>query len=153
MPLKANRKVALSLSDSFCVNRYRAEFQSFVEDHVDILFANEDEAKALYETDSFEAAVEALKGKCEVIAITRSEKGSVILAGEKLIEVPAEAGVKVVDTTGAGDQYAAGFLYGYTQGMNLEMCGRLGSMAAAEVISHMGPRPAVDYADFLKKAA
>lgn len=150
---KAGRKVALSLSDSFCVNRYRAEFQSFVEDHVDILFANEDEAKALYETDSFEAAVEALKGKCEVIAITRSEKGSVILAGDKLIEVPAEAGVKVVDTTGAGDQYAAGFLYGYTQGMNLEMCGRLGSMAAAEVISHMGPRPAVDYADFLKKAA
>ncbi len=150
---KASRKVSLSLSDPFCVNRHRADLQAFVEDHVDILFANEDEAKALYESESFEAAVEALKGKCEVIAITRSEKGSVILAGDKLIEIKPEAGVKVVDTTGAGDQYAAGFLYGYTQGMNLEMCGRLGSMAAAEVISHMGPRPGVTYADFLKKAA
>lgn len=150
---KAGRKVSLSLSDPFCVNRHRADLQAFVEDHVDILFANEDEAKALYESESFEAAVEALKGKCEVIAITRSEKGSVILAGEKLIEIKPEAGVKVIDTTGAGDQYAAGFLYGYTQGMTLDMCGRLGSMAAAEVISHMGPRPGVTYADFLKKAA
>ncbi len=150
---KAGRKVSLSLSDPFCVNRHRADLQSFVEDHVDILFANEDEAKALYESDSFEAAVDALKGKCEVIAITRSEKGSVILAGDKLIEIKPEAGVNVVDTTGAGDQYAAGFLYGYTQGMTLEMCGRLGSMSAAEVISHMGPRPGVTYADFLKKAA
>ncbi len=150
---KAGRKVSLSLSDPFCVNRHRADLQTFVEDHVDILFANEEEAKALYESASFEAAVESLKGKCEVIAITRSEKGSVILAGDKLIEIKPETGVNLVDTTGAGDQYAAGFLYGYTQGMTLEMCGRLGSMAAAEVISHMGPRPGVTYADFLKKAA
>lgn len=150
---KAGRKVSLTLSDPFCVNRHRTDLQAFVEDYVDILFANEEEAKALYESDDFETAVAALKGKCEVIAITRSEKGSVILAGEKRIEIPAETGVKVVDTTGAGDQYAAGFLYGYTQGMTLEMCGRLGSMAAAEVISHMGPRPGVTYADFLKKAA
>jgi sugar/nucleoside kinase (ribokinase family) len=150
---KASRKVALSLSDPFCVNRHRADFQAFVEDHVDILFANEEEAKALYETESFDDAVEALKGKCEIIAITRSEKGSVIIAGDKVIEIPAEAGVKVVDTTGAGDQYAAGFLYGYTQGMTLDTCGRLGSMAAGEVISHMGPRPNIQYADLLKKAA
>lgn len=150
---KAGRKVSLTLSDPFCVNRHRTDLQAFVEDYVDILFANEEEAKALYESDSFEAAVAALQGKCEVIAITRSEKGSVILAGEKMIEIAAEPGVKVVDTTGAGDQYAAGFLYGYTQGMTLEMCGRLGSMAAAEVIGHMGPRPGVTYADFLRKAA
>lgn len=150
---KASRKVALSLSDPFCVNRHRADFQAFVEDHVDILFANEEEAKALYESATFEDAVAALKGQCEIIAITRSEKGSVIIAGDKVIEVPAEAGVKVVDTTGAGDQYAAGFLYGYTQGMTLETCGRLGSMAAGEVISHMGPRPGIRYADLLKQAA
>lgn len=150
---KAGRKVSLSLSDPFCVNRHRADLQAFVEGHVDILFANEDEAKALYESETFEDALAALKGKCEVIAITRSEKGSVILAGDKVIEIKPEAGVKVVDTTGAGDQYAAGFLYGYTQGMALDMCGRLGSLAAAEVISHMGPRPGVTYADFLKMAA
>lgn len=150
---KASRKVALSLSDPFCVNRHRADFQTFVEEHVDILFANEQEAKSLYESESFEEAVEALKGTCEIIVITRSEKGSVIIAGDKVIEIPAEAGVKVIDTTGAGDQYAAGFLYGYTQGMTLETCGRLGSMAAAEVISHMGPRPAIRYADLLKEAA
>lgn len=153
MAHKAGRKVALSLSDPFCVNRHRADLQDFVENHVDILFANEEEAKALYETESFEAAAFSLQGLCEIVVITRSDKGSVIIAGEKTIEIPAEKGVKVVDTTGAGDQYAAGFLYGYTQGMKLEVCGRLGSMAAAEVISHMGPRPAISYADLLKKAA
>lgn len=150
---KAGRKVALSLSDPFCVNRHRADLQAFVENHVDILFANEDEAKALYETESFESAAFSLQGLCEIVVITRSEKGSVIIAGEKTIEIPPEKNVKVVDTTGAGDQYAAGFLYGYTQNMNLETCGRLGSLAAAEVISHMGPRPAVHYAELLKKAA
>lgn len=150
---KAGRKVSLSLSDPFCVNRHRADLQKFVENHVDILFANEEEAKALYETATFEEAVESLKGKCEIIAITRSEKGSVIMAGDKLVEIVPEKITKVIDTTGAGDQYAAGFLYGYTQGMTLEACGRLASMAAAEVISHIGPRPAVSYADFLKKAA
>lgn len=150
---KAGRKIALSLSDPFCVNRHRTDFQEFVENHVDILFANEEEAKALYETETFEDAVQSLKGACEVIVMTRSDKGSVIIAGEKVIEIAPEAGVKVVDTTGAGDQYAAGFLYGFTQGMPLETCGRLGSMAAAEVISHIGPRPALRYADLLKKAA
>lgn len=150
---RASRKVALTLSDPFCVNRHREDFQKFVENHVDILFANEQEAMALYETDTFEDAVESLKGSCEVIAITRSEKGSVIIAGEKVIQVPAEPVNHVVDTTGAGDQYAAGFLYGYTKGMPLDVCGRLASMAAAEVISHLGPRPAIQYADFLKKAA
>lgn len=150
---KAGRKVSLSLSDPFCVNRHRADLQEFVENHVDILFANEEEAKALYESETFEEAVESLKGKCEIIAITRSEKGSVVLSGDKMIQIAPEKIAKLVDTTGAGDQYAAGFLYGYTQGMTLEACGRLASMAAAEVISHIGPRPAVRYADFLNKAA
>lgn len=150
---KAGRKVALSLSDPFCVNRHREDFQVFVENHVDILFANEQEAMSLYETSNFEETVDALKGVCEIIVITRSAQGSVIIAGDKIIEVPAEPVSKVVDTTGAGDQYAAGFLYGYTRGNSLDICGRLASMAAAEVISHMGPRPNMKYADFLKRAA
>ena len=150
---KAGRKIALSLSDPFCVNRHRADFQDFVENHVDILFANEDEVMALYESENFDDAVEAVKGACEIIVITRGEKGSMIIAGDKKIGITPEVVAKVVDTTGAGDQYAAGFLYGYTQNMTLETCGRLGSMAAAEVISHIGPRPAVRYADLIKKAA
>jgi sugar/nucleoside kinase (ribokinase family) len=150
---KAGRKVALTLSDPFCVNRHRDDFQGLVENHIDILFANEQEAMALYETETFEQAVESLEGACEVIVITRGEKGSMIIAGEKKIDVPAAAVPKVIDTTGAGDQYAAGFLYGYTQGMTLETCGRLGSMAAAEVIGHIGPRPAMKYANLLKLAA
>ncbi|MFN3827957.1 MAG: adenosine kinase [Micavibrio sp.] len=150
---KAGRKVALSLSDPFCVNRHREDFQKFIEGHVDILFANEQEAMALYETTTFEDAVDSLRGSCEIIVITRGEKGSVIIAGEKTVEIAAEPVEKVIDTTGAGDQYAAGFLYGYTKGMPLDVCGRLASMAAAEVISHMGPRPAMQYAEFLRKAA
>lgn len=150
---KAGRKVALSLSDPFCVNRHREDFQAFVENHVDILFANEQEAMALYETDTLEKTLDSLKDVCEVVVITRGYQGSVVIAGDRIIEVVPEPVGKVVDTTGAGDQYAAGFLFGYTRGYNLDVCGRLASMAAAEVISHMGPRPNMKYADFLKKAA
>ncbi|QQG37134.1 MAG: adenosine kinase [Micavibrio aeruginosavorus] len=150
---KAGRKVALSLSDPFCVNRHREDFQAFVENHVDILFANEQEAMALYQTDTFEQTLEGLKGVCEVVVITRGPQGSVVMAGERIVEITAEPVSKVVDTTGAGDQYAAGFLFGYTRGYSLDVCGRLASMAAAEVIAHMGPRPNMKYADFLKKAA
>ena len=150
---KAGRKIALSLSDPFCVNRHRADFQEFVKSHVDILFANQDEAMALYESENFEDAVSALQDVCEIVVITRGAKGSLVISGDDIFEVNAEPGVKVIDTTGAGDQYAAGFLYGYTQGMTLQSCARLGSMAAAEVISHIGPRPGVCYADLVKKAA
>lgn len=149
----AGNRVSLTLSDSFCVDRHRDDFRDLVANHVDILFANEAELISLYQTETFEQAVAAVKGHCEIAAVTRSEKGSVVIAGDKIVEVKAEPVAKVVDTTGAGDQYAAGFLYGFTQGMDLAQCGRLGSMAAAEIISHIGPRPAMAYAEFLKKLA
>lgn len=137
----AGREVALSLSDSFCVERHRDELQALVDHHVDILFANEDEIKSLYQVDSFEDAVHALRGKCKTAALTRSEKGSVVLHGEESYTVPAYPVAEVVDTTGTGDLYAAGFLYGYTQGESMADCGRIGGIAAAEVISHVGARP------------
>jgi len=136
-----SRKVALTLSDPFCVDRHRAAFQQLVEHHVDILFANELELLSLYQSKSFEDALAAVKGKCELAAVTRSEKGSVLAAGGKMVHVKAERVAKVVDTTGAGDLYASGVLYGLTRGYELPMCGRIGSIAAAEVISHYGARP------------
>ncbi|MBI4031600.1 MAG: adenosine kinase [Proteobacteria bacterium] len=149
----AGHKVALTLSDPFCVQRHRKDFQYLVESHVDILFANEAEIISLYETKKFDEACRGAAGKCEVAVLTRSEKGAIVLSGGKSIEVRAEPVKKIVDTTGAGDQYAAGFLFGYTRGMSLQECGRIGALAAAEVISHMGPRPEIKYADLLKKAA
>lgn len=147
----AGHKVALSLSDPFCVGRHRADFLDLVANHVDILFANEQEIMSLYEVDSFDLAAQLVMDKCEVAALTRSAKGSTIIAGSQVVDVPAEK-AKVVDTTGAGDQYAAGFLYGYTQGMDLRTCGVLGTLAATEVIGHMGPRPEMKYADLIRKA-
>ena len=135
------RKVALTLSDPFCVDRHRAAFQQLVEHHVDIVFANEAELLSLYEAKSFDSALKQLTGKCDVAAVTRSEKGSIIAAKGKMHEVKADKVAKVVDTTGAGDLYAAGVLYGLTRGYELPACGRLGSLAAAEVISHYGARP------------
>jgi len=140
---KAGRLVALSLSDAFCVDRHRDGFRAFVKDHVDILFANEAEICALYELGEFDAAVEAVRGEVAVAALTRSEAGSVIVRGAETVEIAAEP-TKVVDTTGAGDAYAAGFLHGYTAGRSLGACGRFGSIAAAEVISHYGARPLAD---------
>ena len=150
---EAGRKVSLTLSDSFCVGRHRAAFKELVEGHIDILFANEDEIKSLYEVEHFDDVIPVLKDKCEIVVITRSEKGSVIVRGDQIIEVKAEAVSRVVDTTGAGDAYAAGFLYGYTEGMNMAQCGKLGSIAAAEVISHIGPRPQVTLSDLIPKRA
>jgi len=137
----AGRQVALTLSDAFCVDRHRASFLELVNNHVDVLFANEEELLSLYETSSFDEAARAVRGACQVAAVTRSEKGSVIITEEAVHEVKAEPVEQVVDTTGAGDLYAAGFLYGFTQGGDFPACGRLGSVAAAEVISHIGPRP------------
>ncbi|PJB71110.1 MAG: adenosine kinase [Alphaproteobacteria bacterium CG_4_9_14_3_um_filter_47_13] len=147
----AGHRVALTLSDPFCVDRHRADFQYLVENHVDILFANEDEIKSLYEVENFEQAAKIVSGKCEISALTRSEKGSVVISGDQIIEIPPQK-AKVVDTTGAGDQYAAGFLYGFTQGMDMKTCGLLGTLAATEVISHMGPRPEIKYADLVAQA-
>jgi sugar/nucleoside kinase (ribokinase family) len=137
-------KVSLTLSDSFCVGRFREEFLELAEKHVDILFANESEILALYETDSFDHALQQVRQHCEIAALTRSEKGSVVVNGSDVHVIDAVKGVKVVDTTGAGDAYAAGFLYGYTQGHDLATCGRLGGAMAAHVISHYGGRPQGD---------
>jgi|SRR5689334_9156437 len=145
----AGVKVSLTLSDAFCVARFRDEFLELAEKHVDILFANESEILSLYQTDNFDDALQLVRKHCEIAALTRSEKGSVVVNGDEVHIIDAEKGVKVVDTTGAGDAYAGGFLYGYTQGYELATCGRLGGMMATEVISHMGPRPEAD----LKKLA
>jgi sugar/nucleoside kinase (ribokinase family) len=138
------REVSLTLSDSFCVDRHRADFRGLVSDEVDILFGNEDELTSLYEVDSFDAAVAAVRRDCALAVITRGPSGSVIITGDGVISVRAEAVERVLDTTGAGDLFASGFLYGYTNGRSLEECGRLGSIAAAEVISHVGARPLVE---------
>ncbi|HUC65858.1 MAG TPA: adenosine kinase [Stellaceae bacterium] len=137
----AGRKVSLTLSDAFCVERYRAEFRALIEGHIDILFANETEITALYGTKDFDAALAAVRGHCEIAALTRSEKGSVILAAGATHRIAAAQVAKLVDTTGAGDLYASGFLFGLTHGRDLASCGRLGSLAAAEVIGHFGARP------------
>ena len=143
----AGGKVAFSLSDSFCVDRHRAEFLDLAENRIDILFANESEICSLYEVDTFDEAAARVAGHCELACLTRSEKGSVIITstGERVV-VPAHPIGPLVDTTGAGDLYAAGVLYGLTHGASLERCAQLGSLAAGEVISHLGPRPETDLA-------
>ncbi len=136
----AGRKVSLSLSDAFCVHRHRAAFRALVAEDVDILFANETEITALYETNSFAEAAAWARRDVALAALTRSESGSTIIAGGDTFEIAAVP-TKVVDTTGAGDAYAAGFLTGLTKGLSLDKCGKLASIAAAEVISHFGARP------------
>lgn len=138
---EANREVSLSLSDPFCVDRHRGSFHDLVNDHVDILFANEEEIKALYQVKTFDEALQKVRGHCKIAALTRGAQGSIVITGDEVHVVDAEAVDRVVDTTGAGDAYAAGFLYGYTQGKGLADCARLGGIASAEVISHYGARP------------
>jgi sugar/nucleoside kinase (ribokinase family) len=137
----AERQVALTLSDKFCVDRHRESFKHLVSGHVDILFANEAEILALYETNTLDAAIAAVRAACPLVAITRSADGSIVVTRDDLIQVPAMPVSQVVDSTGAGDQYAAGFLFGHARGRPLAECGALASLAAAEVISHIGPRP------------
>ena len=137
----AGRKVSITLSDSFCVDRYRDEFRALVRDKVDILFANEAEITSLYQVKNFDEALAAARAENKICALTRSEKGSMVVKGGETHAVPAAAVAKVVDTTGAGDLYAAGFLFGLTHGKPLAECARLGGIAAAEVISHVGARP------------
>jgi len=145
----AGHKVALTLSDPFCVDRHRAEFQQLVEKHVDILFANENEICSLWQTERFDEALQATRGKCEVAALTRSARGSIIVAGDELHVVDAAPVPHVIDTTGAGDLYAAGFLFGYTAGKPPYECARIGALAAAEVISHFGARPQTPLTELL----
>jgi sugar/nucleoside kinase (ribokinase family) len=146
---EAGRKVALSLSDAFCVERHRAEFRELLREHVDILFANEAEIRSLWQVDSFDKALQATRGQCEIAALTRSARGSVILAGNEVHIVDAAPISQLVDTTGAGDLYAAGFLYGYTGGRDPYDCGRIGAVAAAEVIGHYGARPETPLSELL----
>jgi sugar/nucleoside kinase (ribokinase family) len=148
----AGRKVALTLSDPFCVDRHRDAFLDLVEHHVDVLFANEVEICALYRVRDFDAALARVRGHCEVAALTRSAKGSVLVADGRVHVVKPHPVDEVVDTTGAGDLYAAGILYGLSQGLDLPTCGRLGSLAAAEVIAHVGARPMVPLAELARTA-
>ena len=140
----AGRTVSLTLSDSFCVDRHRADFAALVRDEVDILFGNDVELCSLYELDSLDAAIARVRGECELAAITCGKTGSYVVTADEVVQIPAEPVARVLDTTGAGDLYAAGFLYGYTRQLDLTECGRIGSIAAAEVISHVGPRPLVE---------
>ena len=148
----AGRQVALTLSDPFCVARHRAAFRELVAGDVDILFANEAEICSLYETDDFAAAASSVRGHVRVAALTRSEAGSVILADGAMHTVAAAPVARVVDTTGAGDLYAAGFLYGLTHGLALPKCGAIGSLCAAEIISHVGARPEVGLRELVTAA-
>ena len=149
---RAKRKVALTLSDSFCVDRHRRSFRHLIRGHVDLLFANEAELLSLYETDDFDAAIEALRKDGATAAVTRSEKGSVVITPDEVITAHAEPVSRVVDATGAGDQYAAGFLFGFARNRRMRDCTKLGHIAAAEVISHYGPRPEISYRQLAERA-
>ena len=144
-----NQQIAFTLSDLFCVDRHRESFKELIENDVDILFANEDEIKAQCETDSFEKAVEYAKSLNMIVAITRSADGSVIVNNNEVIEINPVQVDRVVDTTGAGDLYAGGFLFGMAKGKDLATCGNYASIAAAEIISHYGARPLVKLSNLI----
>ncbi|PHZ85034.1 adenosine kinase [Paremcibacter congregatus] len=146
----AGRKTSLSLSDSFCVGRHKAEFLQLAEHEIDILFANEDELLMLYDTQDISVALAAVQQHCDIAAITRSAKGCVIASPTEIIEVPGRSVDRLVDTTGAGDLFAAGFLHGYTRGEDLATCGNMGNLTASEVITHMGARPDVILKDYMR---
>jgi sugar/nucleoside kinase (ribokinase family) len=149
---EAKRKVALTLSDPFCVERHRAEFRDLVDNQVDILFANEAEIISLYRAKDFDEALSQVqRHKNKTLVVTRSEKGSVVCQNGGVHAVPAEKVERIVDTTGAGDLYAAGFLYGLTQQMSATDCARVGGIAAAEIISHFGARPEVSLSALVKQ--
>ena len=149
----AHRRVALTLSDPFCVGRWRDEFLDLMQSRVDIVFANEEEAKALFEIEDFDGVLQRMQQWKGLAALTRSAKGCVIAHGEEIHVLDAHPVERVVDTTGAGDQFAAGFLFGLTHGRKIADCGRLGGLAAAEVISHYGARPEVSLKMLAAQAA
>jgi sugar/nucleoside kinase (ribokinase family) len=143
----AGNRVAFTLSDAFCVDRHRHEFLALIESEVDVLFANQAEITSLYEVDRFDDALQRVGHQCELAALTRSERGAVLVARDEVHVVDATPVEQVVDTTGAGDQFAAGVLYGLTHGYDLGTAARLGTLAASEVISHLGARPALSLAE------
>jgi len=148
---EAGRRVSLTLSDQFCVDRHRQAFRDLVSHHVDILFANEDELVALYEVNNLEEAIERVKNDCAIAAVTLSEKGSVIINSGQRFDIAPVAVDELMDTTGAGDAYAGGFLYAFTQNMSMEECGKYGSIAASEIIAQMGPRPSIELSTLISK--
>jgi sugar/nucleoside kinase (ribokinase family) len=149
---EAERKVALSLSDAFCVDRWRDEFLQLMRSRtVDLIFANEGELQSLYQTADFDTAVKALRADIDLAVVTRSEKGCIVINPEDIEAVPAFPIERVVDTTGAGDLFAAGFLSGLARGADDRTCGRLGAMAAAEVIQHLGARPEAPLKDMARE--
>ena len=147
----AKRQVALSLSDPFVVDRHRGDLLALIKDDVDLLFGNEEEIFHLYEASDLETAIAGLRAANVLACMTRGANGAVVFDGQTTAAVPAMAAEDVVDTTGAGDLFAAGFLYGYTHGRDLEGCAKLGAMAAAEIISHMGARPETPLRQMLEK--
>jgi sugar/nucleoside kinase (ribokinase family) len=149
---QAGRKVSLTLSDPFCVDRHRADFRELIRGQVDILFANEAEICSLYETQDFAKAAAAVRGEAEIAVLTRSEKGAEVVTATDRVKVPAAPVARVVDTTGAGDLFASGFLYGFTRGRDMAHCAKLGALCAAEIISHFGARPEARLAELAAKA-
>ncbi len=145
----AGRRTAITLAETFLVETWRGDLLEFIDSGVDIVFCNEHEAMALFQCE-LNDAVNALRQRTQIAAVTRGAAGSVIVSGDQTVEVPADPIDRVVDTTGAGDQYAAGFLFGLSHGRSLEDCARFGSMSAAEVISHYGPRPQTSLAELAR---
>tara|TARA_R110002072_G_scaffold66952_3_gene164579 strand:- start:1905 stop:2906 length:1002 start_codon:yes stop_codon:yes gene_type:complete len=148
----AERRTALTLSDTFCVDRHRSSFRQLVRNHIDILLANEAEIMSLYETDDFELALASVRAETRLAAVTRSEKGAIIVCGDQTEEVAARPVEKVVDTTGAGDLFASGFLLGAARNLPLYESGRLGVISAAEVISHFGARPETNLESLVRES-
>ncbi len=141
---RAGNRTALTLSDTFCVNMYRDEFNGLIDNHIDILFANEHEILALTQAATFDEALALMRGRCDIAVLTRSEKGAVILAGDQVHIIDAQPIAKVIDATGAGDAFAAGFLHGLTSGRSLFESGRMGVICASSIITQVGPRPQED---------
>jgi sugar/nucleoside kinase (ribokinase family) len=139
----AGRLVSITLSDPFCVDRHRDSFLDLIRSDIDIVFANEKEIKSLYQVDDFDEALQRVRKDCTIAALTRSEAGCVIVKGDEIHVVEAHPVAQVIDATGAGDLFASGFLYGFTRDLPLAQCARLGALAAAEVISHVGARPQI----------
>ncbi len=149
----SGRQVAMTLSDSFCVDRFRDEFLELMRSgSVDIVFANEAELKSLYQTSDLKTGINAVRNDCTLTALTLGEKGSMVITRERSLEIDAYPIENLIDTTGAGDLYAAGFLYGLTHEKSFADCARLGGLAAGEVIQHIGPRPQVDLADLARQS-
>lgn len=148
----ANRLVAFTCSDAFCVGRFRPDFIDLIENDLDIVFANQEELMSLYETETFDEAFQNARATGKLFAVTRSAKGAVVCQGSAVHLIDAQPDVSVIDTTGAGDQFAAGFLYGVAHDLGMSVSGRLGCLAAGEVIAHIGPRPAVSLSKLAKDA-